>query len=398
MSPSSLRVLGVMTGTSCDGLDAACLEISSGVTRTLWSASATYPARLKKKVLALQKPSVRAPIRQWLELHAELGEWYGRTLAKIISETRAKPQVIANHGQTVAHFPGGPHAATLQLGEPTRIAARTGLTVVSNFREGDIAAGGQGAPLAPLFHAILAQQLDPARQGIAIHNIGGISNLTYIPPSGKPDEILAFDTGPGNIWIDAATQLATRGKMPFDRGGKIGMQGEPDPKAIARALKHRYFSLSAPKSTGRDDFPFESLLKMTRARGADLVATATWITIESIAQGYERFVLSRKKPLAAVYVCGGGAKNELLLEGLRSRLPEVDFVDLEDAGLSPQLVEAQAFAHFGFLSLLGQSLGGPWTGADDFGPPGHIIPGENWHEVLTALSRFTRAKPKRRRN
>lgn len=373
-----------MTGNSCDALDASCIEFRPGGWKALWSASAPYPAALRKRVLAFQKPKVSEPIQNWLRLDADLGDWFGRTLTRIIrSYEQQTPDVIANHGQTLAHFPGNQGGGTtLQLGEAARIAAATGITTICQFRSGDMAAGGQGAPLLPMFHAALAIKLDPDHAGVAIHNIGGISNLTYAAPG---REALAFDTGPGNIWMDAATALVTRGKQRYDRGGKLAERGVIDVDAVRAVMRHPYFRQKAPKSTGRDDFPFEFLTERTRARGADLVATATAITVESIGQAYEKFLLAKSAPLRRIYVCGGGAYNPVLLQWLRERLPGVAIRSLKDAGIDPQYVEAQGFALFGLRALAGLPLGGKWTGARGFGPPAHIVPGKNWHELLCKI-------------
>ncbi|HAR41306.1 MAG TPA: anhydro-N-acetylmuramic acid kinase, partial [Bdellovibrionales bacterium] len=152
MASQTLHILGVMTGTSCDGLDAACISISKDGWTPLWSAARPYPSHLRKEVLDFQRPKSRVSAQEWLDLHRRLGEWYGRELKRIISKNGV-PDAIANHGQTIAHYPAKGHRGiTLQMGEPTRIAHATGITVVSNFRDGDMAAGGQGAPLTPLFH------------------------------------------------------------------------------------------------------------------------------------------------------------------------------------------------------------------------------------------------------
>ena len=381
---SAIRVLGVMTGTSCDGLDAACIEIDGTGWAPLWGDSRPYPPRLRHEVLALQEPGNKIGAYSWLELHRRLGEWYGREIQAMLTQKRRHgelPDVIANHGQTIAHFPASGHrGSTLQMGDPTRIAYATGLTVVSNFREGDMAAGGQGAPLVPLFHRLLAHSLGKPSAGISIHNIGGISNLTYIGPKGR---VLAFDTGPGNIWIDAAAQIVSRGRLKMDLDGRFASQAEPDRKAVERLLKHAYFSRAAPKSTGRDEFVFDLLLKATPFRDASLVATATAVTVESIGRSYEQTVIRKRLPLKHIFLCGGGARNPALMSGIQARLPDVAVATVESLGLDSQMLEAQAFAFFGFLSLLGQPLGGSWTGARGFGPPGHVVPGGNWTEVLS---------------
>jgi anhydro-N-acetylmuramic acid kinase len=368
-----------MTGTSCDGLDAACLELDSVGWRPLWQESRPYPASLRRRVIAIQKPGSRVSLLELLELNRDLGEWYASTLAALVRSKRPAPDVIANHGQTIAHFPD--EGVTLQAGDPARIAVTTGLTVVSNFREGDLAAGGQGAPLVPLYHRMLADRLQGG--GVAIHNLGGISNLTYIDPAGA---VLAFDTGPGNAWIDAAAERASGKKM--DRGGKLAFAGEIDPAAMRKLLKHPFLAKKPPKSTGRDDFPIELFFSSCRARGADLVATATAYTIETIARSYERWILDRGLPLRAIYLCGGGASNPAIVESLRSRLDGVEVGTLEDAGLDPRYVEAQSFALFGLLCLAGKPIGGPWTGARGYGPAGHIVPGRNWAEVVKQAAKL----------
>ncbi len=380
-----IRVLGCMTGTSCDALDAACLEFDeTGHFEPLWEASRPYPKSLRDRVLKLQKPGTKESLKTWFELNRDLGAWYAKTLAEIIgkeSKGAKRPHIIANHGQTIGHFPAkASKGFTCQFGDSTRIAQQTGITVVSSFREGDMAAGGQGAPLVPMFHHMLSKQLGGS--GIAIHNIGGISNLTYIGPR---EQVIAFDTGPGNLWIDAATELATRGKMKFDRGGKLALSADLDWTAVQKVLNGKYFKQKPPKSTGRDDFPFSLLKSKTKTKGAELVATATWVTIESIARAYEEFILDQALPLHTVFICGGGANNLAIIEGLRARIPAIEFASLEEAGLDPQYIEAQAFAVFGWLALQGKPVGGVWTGATGFGPPAHIIPGANWSEVLRVL-------------
>ncbi len=386
MTEPNLNILGVMTGTSCDGLDAACIEINPNGWTPLWSASLPYPPALRKSVLAFQVPGSLHSTRSWLELHRDLGDWYGTNLRKLIRKQKQAPDVIANHGQTVGHFPEKAFkGTTLQLGDGARIATQTGLTVVSRFREGDMAAGGQGAPLVPLFHQMLALPLNENKPGIAFHNIGGISNLTYLGPQGK---ILAFDTGPGNMWIDAAVQKITNGKMKFDREGKLASQGKVDLPALRAILEHPFFSKTAPKSTGRDDFPSSSFFSQTRVKGLSLVATATAVTVESIAQAYEVSIIRKRLPLKTILLCGGGAKNKFLLEQLKTRLPQVTIATLSERGFDSQFIEAQAFAVFGFLSLMGIPLGGEWTGAQTYAPPGQIIPGKNWTPLVLKLHHF----------
>jgi anhydro-N-acetylmuramic acid kinase len=334
-------------------------------------------------------PGSKLTLRELLELERDLGEWYGSIFKKMIAQQKIKPDLIANHGQTIAHFPGAARkGVTLQIGDATRIAYLTGLTTVTTFRDGDMSAGGEGAPLAPGFHRLLAGHLDPKGEGTSIHNIGGISNFTYLGPSSKTERVIACDTGPGNVWIDAATELATRGKRKFDADGKLALQGEVDERAVKKILRMPYFAKKPPKSTGRDDFPLKLLLDATRARDASLVATATAITVESIAQAYERFIFDARLPLGGIHISGGGAHNSVLMNWLSDRLSSshVQVQRLSDSGFDGKLIEAQAFAFFGLLSVLGQPVGGSWTGVKGFAPPGLIAPGENWPEVLSKVN------------
>jgi anhydro-N-acetylmuramic acid kinase len=362
------------------------LEIDASGWAPAWEASVPYPRALRERVLTIQTPGAERGLETLLELDRDLGEWYGTTLAKILRSKRRPADVIANHGQTVAHHPAPDGmGVTLQLGDPTRIARATGLTVIAEFRKGDMAAGGEGAPLLPLFHKLLSAHLDRLGQGLSIHNLGGISNLTYIAPKGSPQDVLAFDTGPANIWIDAAAELATAGRKKIDEDGKLAARGKIDIPGVRRALNHPYFKKQVPKSTGRDDFPFELLLAATRARGADLVATATAVTVESIGLAYEAWIIGKRRPLGAILLCGGGARNPVLVGWLQDRLSGVPVEPIESVGLSGKVIEAQGFALFGYLALNGKPLGGSWTGVKEFGPPAHIVPGKNWSAVLEKL-------------
>lgn len=375
-----MKIVGVMTGTSCDGLDAACCEFRGGSWKQLWTGSARYPGALRTRVLGAQLPDAKLSLKEFGELHRDLGIWMARALQKFL-RGRQRPDAIASHGQTVAHFPAAKKLGfTIQLGDPARIVEGTGLTVISSFRDGDMAAGGEGAPLAPRFHQLLARSFS----GIAIHNLGGISNLTYI---GRNNVVLAFDTGPANLWIDAATELVTCGKQRFDRDGTIARAHEPDLAAAERILADPFFARKPPKSTGRDDFPFSKLLKATRVRDGALVATATAITVESIARAYEGFILKRKLPLAAIHFSGGGARNKFLMERLRARLDGVRVGTVEELGIDGHYLEASAFAYFGFLALQSCPLGGPWTGTNGWAPPGRITPGRNWPQIVRQIAR-----------
>ena len=305
-----------------------------------------------------------------------MGLWYGKAIARLTQNrpSRNRPHFIANHGQTLAHFPD--RGITFQAGDPSYITAETGLTVAAEFRNADVAVGGQGAPLVPRYHEALSQRFFGPRANACIHNLGGISNITVLQ-NGKVR--VAFDTGPGNLWIDEATYRATDGRLRMDRGGSLARKGKADSAAVSRILKHPYFRKKPPKSTGRDEFPFQLLTTQTRAKGSDLVATAQAVTVESIVRAYQQF-----KPSKIVF-CGGGAYNDGLISTLEGKLPNWEISRTDDYNISAEFVEAQAFAFLGYLAWQGKEVSGPWTGRSrsTFGP--RWVPGKNWRD-LTARS------------
>lgn len=361
-----------MTGTSCDGLDATCVEFKRGSFHVHWTQTARYPEDLRKQVLNLQLPKQKTSVRHLLRLDREISLWYGKQIHQMIKKSHKKPHLIACHGQTIAHFPSD--QTTLQLGNPAVLSEKTGLTIISNFREGDMAAGGEGAPLATNFHSYL---LSKHKGRALIQNIGGIANLSYLTPNAR---MISFDTGTGNLWIDEAIQRYSHKKKKFDHSGNTAKRGTVDFLAVKKMIKKSFFRLPPPKSTGRDDFPFENLLQITSVRGPNLVATATEITVESIANAYERFILG-KFPLQTAYICGGGAYNKFLIERLQKRIPKVRFQSSENLGIPPLTMESIAFAWLGYRALLGCPAGGQWTGSHLHAPAPRITPGRNWKDI-----------------
>jgi anhydro-N-acetylmuramic acid kinase len=388
---NSILILGVMTGNSCDAIDLSLIEFTPGHTKVLGNFSRTYPGDLRRRVLEIQQLKLKITLSHLGSLDRALGIWMGKSIAAVIKPLRRKPDAIAIHGQTIGHFPKPfGDGFSFQIGNPAQIAEITGITTLSHFRDGDLAAGGQGAPLVPSFQRELIRKWfkkPSARKGIALHNLGGISNLTYFL---DPQKTLAFDTGPGNLWIDAAVERITRGKETFDRGGKWARRGKVDSVAVEQLLqKHPFFSLKPPKSTGRDELPFQWFLKGTQAKGADLVATATEVTARSIAMSYEKWITQRGYLLHEVIFFGGGAKNHYLLQRISELLgPQVRIRRLEDYGLDSQYLEAQSFAWLGFLSLLGKPLGGSWTGSQNPKSSGWITPSKNWPRLALRLKNF----------
>ena len=425
MKSKSIVVAGVMTGTSCDGLDLSILDFSPSSGSKSWSilhnASYGYPEVLRRDVLKIQKSGTRVSIRELLELDRRVGLWLGDFINQGIKGYPV--DAIAIHGQTIAHHPDARvqvpdsdskqsglkevvSGLTLQIASPEAVAVATKKTVISHFRDGDLAAGGQGAPLVPFFHREWAKRhlsRSELRKGVAVHNIGGISNLSYLHPNGS---ILAFDTGLGNAWMDWAASRASRGKQTFDRNGDIAASTKPRLETVRSLMKHRFLKQTPPKSTGRDDFPislFEDALKREAGRTEidfrTAVSTATEFTAASIVDAYRKYIIESGAPLKKVLFCGGGALNLELLRRIREGLErygvEVDSMDSSDRDeWNPQYIEAQAFALFGRMALSGLPYGGAWTGVKGFGPPARITPGENFSSLLRKLAGSTIGRAK----
>ncbi len=388
-----LRILGVMTGTSLDGADSSCIEFSLNNTgieswRVLWNHAFAIPPKLRERLLEIQDCESRWTLLHLLRLESEYSNWLLNHFKPLMGSvpSHRRPHAIAIHGQTVAHHPfERPNGLTWQMLNPHALATHLRLPIVSDFRRGDIAGSGQGAPLVPLFHRELIKSIrkQDARtrksSRISLHNLGGISNLTLLEPK---DRVRAWDTGPANCWIDAAVVHATKGKKKFDADGKMAAQGQADFVLVEEIIEtHPYFRKKAPKSTGRDDFPNSYFL--TRAKklsGVDLVATATEITARSISDAY----VKEAPHTDVIYFCGGGAKNPTLLNRIQVLLPQIRIEVLPAHWSSPQFVEAEAFAYFGARALLGQSIGGSWTGVKTPGSPASLtIPcDKSWKKLI----------------
>jgi anhydro-N-acetylmuramic acid kinase len=405
-------IAGVMTGTSCDGVDIASMafrrERGELVSEWIGSETYSYPKRLRERVLEAQIPNFQTSLRTLLLLEREFGHLMATVLRDYSGKARRrKIDAFAVHGQTIAHHPKPTRAqsarqvggeslpgVTLQICSPEMVAAATDKTIISNFRDGDLCVGGQGAPLVPLFHRIWATENKPRlpwRRGVIVQNIGGIANFTYIGRDGK---LIASDSGPGNALIDWSVQLATQGKRSFDRDGEIAAGNPVSSKLLKALLKHPYFKRPFPKSTGRDDFSIawaQALLNDIGAiSGGELVSTITQLTAQTILGAYEAILKNPTTQVDRVILCGGGAKNlELarrIAEGLKDSQIALSSLDGKKGGPhDPQMMEAQAFAYFGMLSLLGRPLGGEWTGAKKFGSPGRITPGKNFSELQLKL-------------
>jgi anhydro-N-acetylmuramic acid kinase len=323
-----------MSGTSLDGIDVAIVEIRGRNIETIGFQTTAYSDRLRARLL---KPE---DIREVSRLNFELGELYAKAVLRAV-RSYGPVELIGCHGQTIYHE-GGKH--TLQIGEAAVIAERTGAPVVSNFRAGDIAAGGQGAPLVPYVDYLLFRH--PKRTRIAL-NIGGIANLTAIPPAAAPDQVIAFDTGPGNMVIDALAQEFSKGKLRCDRDGRIAATGKPDLRLLDHLLAGRYYRQRPPKSAGREQYgaEFVQRLKQSGLPMRDLIATATALTARSIALAVREY-RTGSIDLGSIdlIVSGGGIHNPRIMGMLAGYLPGVAISTSTDHGIDADAKEAIAFA------------------------------------------------------
>ena len=342
-----------MSGTSLDGIDVAIIDmIGSGFKakiNVLTSHSVPYPRKIREALLGVSNTTT--PTGDISRLNFLLGELY----VEALEETAERAQIpldtiklIGCHGQTIFHegqaaqYLGKKVASTFQIGESSVISERTGINVVSNFRERDIAAGGKGAPLVPYLDYMLMRHRGRGRVAV---NIGGIANLTAIPPNTSTDRVIAFDTGPGNMVIDQLITRITQGGQSYDRDGAMAASGVVDVKLLAKLLRDKYFRAKPPKSAGREQYGAEFVSKLldTELSSEDLVATATALTAESIALAVRNFVLPEMR-LDEVFVSGGGAHNTTLMAMLRKALDPLPVKESTEVGLDVDAKEAIAFA------------------------------------------------------
>ena len=357
-----MLIIGLMSGTSLDGITAALVEVDGDTTRDLrWvvRGASTEPYDDARRRL-IHDAIIAGGTAAICSLHASLGEWFGEAALRVCGEAGVpmdQVALIGSHGQTVWHEPptAGRRGSTLQLGDPATIAEITGCDVVADFRSRDVAAGGHGAPLVPWVDRVLF-----AREGgpRALQNLGGIGNVTWVPPRGSGAPLLAFDTGPANSLIDAAVHLATGGRRDYDEDGRLAAGGEVDGALLAELLRHPFFELEPPRSTGRETFgvPFvQRLVEAVAPEGdqdwLDLIATLTELTARSIADAYARWIL----PLGVeeVVLTGGGARNRTLVTRLSSLLEPVPVLDGGVLGVDPEVKEALAFAVLAWAHVKG---------------------------------------------
>ena len=380
-----MRVIGLMSGTSADGVDAALVEWPEGALerplRLLAFRQDPFPLALQRRIhdLAAGRVPAGEVLAELAGLDVELGERFAASaaaLAKGAGVALTEIDAIASHGQTVAHHPA--RHATLQIGDPSVIAERTGCTTVADFRPRDLALGGEGAPLAPFFHH--AAFADPA-EGRGVLNLGGIANLTWLPRGGRADDVIAFDVGPANTLIDGVVRTLSGGREAFDRDGARAARGRPDAGLLDRLLDDAFLRRPPPKSTGRERYGLaeaEALaLEWTRSGRAedDLVATLVAFSVEAIRRACQDF-LSPAGALERLFVGGGGAENPVLMAGLARALAPARVEPMDAAGVPARACEAMAFALLGRNALLGRINHLPrCTGARRAAVLGEIVQG-----------------------
>lgn len=368
MSTSSrgILVLGLMSGTSADGIDVALVRIAgpaaSPRAKLIGFTDFAYPSAVRTAVLRLAN-GASTTTREISQLNFRLGQLFADVALRACKRFGVSPKrvaLIGSHGQTIYHqgaaspFLGARTSSTLQIGEPAIIAERIGITTVADFRPADIAAGGQGAPLVPFVDYLLYRH---PRIGRIALNIGGIANLSVIPAAAQPRDVFAFDTGPGNMIIDALASHFSQGRLRFDRNAELARRGHLDGALLRHLLAHPFFRKSPPKSAGREEFGAEyaarliTLAKRRRVKPADLIHTATAFTAATIAQACEKFVLRRVRNIREIVVAGGGARNPLLIAYLAALLPSLKLVPADAFGVPAGAKEAFAFAVLAYVSF-----------------------------------------------
>jgi len=365
MNQKPMLVLSMMSGTSADGIDVALARISGAPpnlqAKLLGHTSDKFPTALRKEILHVaEQHSITAG--ELSQLNFRLGKVFADAASSACRHFRvqvSKIALVGSHGQTIFHqgrpipFFGAATASTLQIGEPSVIAAVTGITTVGDFRPADMALGGQGAPLVPYADYLLYRH---AKFGRVSLNLGGIANITVLPRAAKPNQVFAFDTGPANMLIDALVSHYTHGRRRFDANAQLASQGRSIPALLNELLHDPYLKLAPPKSTGREYYGHAYLQKVLalarrhRAKPNDVIRAATIFTALSVVDALNCFVL-RKTKIQQLIVSGGGAHNPLILAQLSAALPGIEVLPSSRLGIPEDAKEAFAFALLAYESF-----------------------------------------------
>lgn len=352
------RIIGLMSGTSADGVSSVLVEVMGYGLKTKLKMIAfgeySYPKPLREKIFELFDPKT-STVEKICHMNFVLGHFFADCALRLMEESgysRVDVDLIGTHGQTVYHIPdpvdtcGFRTRSTLQLGELAVIAERTGITTVGDFRKRDIAAGGKGAPLTAYMDFIMHRH--PKLNRI-FQNIGGIANLTFLPADASPEDIIAFDTGPGNMIIDGLMEYYSDGKLRYDEDGETAAKGTVDRGLLEELLRDPYFGEKPPKATGRELFGKKYVSKIIGYAKShnlafeDVIATATALTVETIAAAYERFIMPNYA-IDEVYISGGGVKNRTIMQGLRERLKGIKVLEYDCLGIPSKAKEAVLMA------------------------------------------------------
>lgn len=357
--------IGIISGTSMDGIDCVIVRQVSGELSLQASHTAKYPNKLRDKLFSTcAEPTIS--LAELGQLDIAVGKAFGTAINKMLEEYRIKPgaiSAIGSHGQTLFHLPSGEHPFSLQIGDPNTIAELTGITTVADFRRRDMAAGGQGAPLAPLFHQYFFHKPDTSR---CVLNVGGISNITWLDP--KPEAApTGFDTGPGNVLMDLWTSR-WQGR-PYDNNGEWAASGQINNELLQLLMQEPYFSATPPKSTGRELFNANWLEQRLTGFGLTTPADVQRTLLELTAKSVANAVLQSKPStfnasIKEMLVCGGGVYNGLLMLRLQELLPDIRVCSTEQHGMSPDWIEASTFAWLASRTLKHEKIDtGVLTGA-----------------------------------
>lgn len=379
-------VVGLMTGTSADAVDAALVRFRgagiAGSADVLAYRERPFEDALRREVLEVAGCE-QLSLERLMHLDAQLGEAYAQTVFELLRQAQVRPAAVAaigSHGQTVRHLPraaGGGRALTLQIGSAAVLAERTGIVVVSDFRSRDTAAGGEGAPLVPVADW---WRFRSDRESRVLLNLGGMANVTHLPRGGGLEQVVAFDTGPGNAVLDGLMRILTGGLSHRDEGGQLAAHGRVFEGLLSELLADPFFQSEPPRSTGRESFGDAYALRLREIGDQlglsleDLLATAVELTAVTVADAIGRFLSPRG--VDAVYVSGGGVRNATLMVALRRRLDGVVVKKLDELGVAAESKEALAFALLAHLTLSGEpgNVRGA-TGAAATAVLGHITPG-----------------------
>lgn len=362
-------VIGLISGTSADGVDAALVKIvgrEPDRVETIAFTTKPYPTEIRETVLRV---SHNGDVETLCWLNFVLGEIFAEAaleVIKVAGVSAKRVSLIGSHGQTVRHLPPKPSSSvprpssrqvgTLQIASPAVIAFRTGIPVVSDFRTKDMAAGGQGAPLVPLVDWLLLRH---SRKNRIALNIGGIANLTVLPAGARASDVVAFDSGPGNMLIDGAVRHFSGGQESFDRNGEWAKRGKVDKNLFRWLMRHPFLRQPPPKSTGREMFGesfLQRILERSKRLGLaphDVVATLTAFTASSVADAIERFVLPKVGSVDELIVSGGGANNPVLMAMLKERMPQISIHRSDEFGINADAKEAIAFAVLAHRTVMG---------------------------------------------